>query len=222
ADAWAAVIESSVPQTIGPWQGVDMPVTEREEIVSGAAGHVSRRYQHAETGEVVDLWLIVGHMQGVTRHTPDVCYRSSGYSQQTSRDRYTFEVEGQPPAEFWTSWFQRDAGPDGILRRRVFWAWTLPKADQPIKWKAPGQPRYAYAGAKALFKMYFTTEEPEDSPPLTENPSNELAKVMIPLIADVLEKGLDQSGPDVQTSPKSAADADGEGLAGAAANRGAA
>ncbi|MEM6656420.1 MAG: hypothetical protein AAF596_11485, partial [Planctomycetota bacterium] len=47
ADAWAAVIESSVPQTIGPWQGVDMPVTEREEIVSGAAGHVSRRYQHA-------------------------------------------------------------------------------------------------------------------------------------------------------------------------------
>lgn len=204
AQAWAEKLEKDVPKEIGPWVGIDTPVSENDRLVAGAEGYISRSYKHSETGDTVGLWLIVGHMQGVTRHAPTACYVNSGYKQKEKKGRYEFNVEGQPPAEFWTSWFLRDSPERGLERQRVFWAWARPKKKQESVWKASGNPRFEYAGTKALFKMYFMVDEPEDSPGLEQNPANEFAELVLPLLADLFEEGIAPAASSSESSDASA------------------
>lgn len=209
--AWATLIENKVPSQLGDWTGVDTPVDEEVKLTAGAVGYISRQYTHSETGKVVNLWLIVGHMQGVVRHTPDVCYKSSGYKQQERKLAYPIEIEGQPPSKFWTTWFLGDAPQISSSRRRVFWAWTLPQEGEPIAWQASSAPRYDFAGARSLFKMYFTTDEVDDQL-LDESVALQFAELMIPAMSELLEQGIKDftAGKDLSTAETAEKDESGE------------
>src|SRR3989337_1185447 len=75
-----AQLLKKVPMNIGDWHGEDKPVDEAVRETAGAVGAVSRVYRNVRTGDVVDLWLIVGHGRVISAHTPDICYRSSGFA----------------------------------------------------------------------------------------------------------------------------------------------
>lgn len=150
-----------VPKDFGDWHGEDKPVDEIVRKTAGAIGYISRDYRNARTGERVDLWLIVGHSRDVSFHTPDVCYPASGMTARGKENAlYPLVVQGLPDTPMWTNTFFKE---DITGRRlvRVFWAWYNPKASEEegaIAWEAPSNARWHFGNARALYKMYFTSE----------------------------------------------------------------
>ena len=168
-----------VPKKIGSWTGIDMPVEEEVQERSGAVNFVNRRYTHSENNHSVDLWLIIGHSRDIIRHTPDICYASSGFRQQGSLLRYTAYYDGDKEARFFTSKFQKE---NELVRQaqRVFWSWNHPDTR---KWDAPEKPRYHYGMAtRTLYKLYFTSTVSTSEDTIDESPAAEFANLILPTI----------------------------------------
>ena len=109
------------------------------------------------TGDEVTLWLIVGHSKDICRHTPDICYPSSGFKKRADENsKQPFIFEGQPEADFYTNTLTKeDASGRQIIR--VFWSWYKPNSDHTINWEAPTNVRWTFGNARSLYKMYFTS-----------------------------------------------------------------
>ncbi|MEN1678227.1 MAG: hypothetical protein AAGJ46_01435 [Planctomycetota bacterium] len=200
-----------VPTEFGPWvsetnQDVDENIRETAGVVGDP---VSRRYTNRETGQVVDLWLIVGHSNLIIRHTPDVCLVKSNFAPQLPNDtHHTIAVEGLPPAKTWTNIFFKDFGGQAIYQR-VFWMWHCPRPGEDVRWEAPGHhvsdARYRFAGAKALFKMYFTAPAVGPSEDAEDSPAIAFANDFLPELDRLLARASDAKPPEA-TETASASD----------------
>ncbi len=191
----------SVPENIGPWKGQSYEVDDDILKVAGAEGYVSRAYTNEETNETVKIWLIVGPFKHVIRHTPNICYPSQEFKQGAPIEGYSLEVEGEPDNRFLTSFFEKQG-----LMERVFWSWHKPSDGDEVVWYAGGdrENRERYAGTSALFKLYFTTTQPDRDTPPQESAANEFAKVFLPVLSDlILAK---QSGKALPAAEAPAAD----------------
>ena len=81
-------------------------------------------------------------------HTPEYCYRGSGYDPLGQIERRTAEVKDGPPAAFWTTQFEKKSAA-GNEQLRVFWSWSAGNG-----WAAPDSPRYKFLGRPLLYKLY--------------------------------------------------------------------
>jgi hypothetical protein len=170
---------ANVPKKIGNWTGIDIPVEEDVQERSGAVNFVSRHYTNSENNHSVDLWLIIGHSRDIIRHTPDICYATSGFNQQGSTLRHTTYYDDDKEARFFTSKFLKE---DELVRRldRVFWAWNHPDI---MKWDAPEQARYHYGmSTRTLYKIYFTSTVRSDEDTVDKSPAAEFAALILPAI----------------------------------------
>lgn len=167
-----------VPKTIGDWEGEDLPVDEVVRKTAGAVSYVSRRYVNNLTNQQVVLWLIVGHSRDIVRHTPNICYPSSGFRQTGPQLREVVKY-GSKEAEFYTAKFERE---DAFSRNidRVFWTFNHPDTN---KWEAPTDgARTHYGLAKALYKLYFTSAVAREEDTADENAAIPFAEEMLPAI----------------------------------------
>jgi hypothetical protein len=217
---------ANVPKKIGDWTGIDIPVEEDVQERSGAVNFVNRRYTNSRSDVSVDLWLIIGHSRDIIRHTPDICYASSGFRQQGSILRHTIVYDGDEEASFFTSKFQKE---DELIRevQRVFWAWNHPDIE---KWEAPDKARYYYGmSTRTLYKMYFTSALTSDQDTVEDSPAAEFARLILPAIdaalfpkvgatestEDAAEEGSEAEATEVEstgdsTEPQTDAAATGE------------
>jgi len=191
-DRWGSLAEEAgelgqrfahVPKEIGPWVGQDLPVDDIVKKTAGAVNYVSRLYTNSETGKQVKLWLIVGHSRDIVRHTPSVCYPSSGFRQKGSRLRYHVDTENGKEAVFFTAQFEKDDQLSHTVER-VFWAWNHPDYD---KWEAPEKSgrvnaRFHYGLSRALYKLYFTSSVMSDEAEIDDSAATDFAKLMLPAI----------------------------------------
>ena len=170
---------AQVPRQIDQWKGIDVPVDKIVQERSGAVRFVNRRYTDEANNRVVDLWLIIGHSRDIIRHTPDICYASSGFHAQGRKLKHTIAYGDGKEAKFYTSRFQKE---DALVRQtqRVYWAWNHPDKHQ---WEAPDTPRYYYGmAARALYKMYFTSAATTDEKTVEDNACVEFAELILPEI----------------------------------------
>jgi hypothetical protein len=172
----------AVPKEIGDWKGQDLSVDEQVKKTAGAVNYVSRLYKNEETGQEVRLWLIVGHSRDICRHTPNICYPSSGFRQQGRQLRYEMPLAGTDPAQFFTGKFTKD-DVHGRRAERVFWAWNHPETD---KWEAPSDPRQHYGLSRALYKMYFTSNVLSNEDTADESAAAEFGALMLPEVDKAL------------------------------------
>ena len=171
---------SGVPMDIGDWQGEDLVVEDRVRTVAGAEGFVSREYRNRRTGEKVSLWLIVGHSRDICRHTPDICYPSSGFRMQGEHNsKHTMTFDDTHPADFWTNTFLKE-DVDGRAMVRVFWSWYKPNRDGTISWEAPEYQRLHFGNSRALYKMYFTSPMTKPTQTADESPCIQFAQIFLP------------------------------------------
>ena len=184
---------SRVPKKIGNWVGIEMPVSEDVKERSGAVNFVNRRYTQEGTDKSVDLWLIIGHARDIIRHTPNICYPSSGFQQRGSQLRHTMYYDDDKEARFFTSKFQKE---DSLVRQtqRVFWAWNHPDLE---KWDAPDKARFHYGMAtRALYKMYFTSGVSPDEKTLDDSPAADFAELVVPVIDAALFSDKPVTSPE--------------------------
>jgi hypothetical protein len=166
AGACAKLLEM-IPKQIGTdWVGEDKEVPEMIRKTAGAEGYVSRVYKNSRTNETVELWFIVGHSFNIWRHTPNICYKAQGFTQQSPQETFVVQADGQEPANFFTASFNK-----GPYAERVFWTWSAPvdEPGAPVEWIAPEYARGHFGNMRALYKLYFTSgvkaedEKPKDS-----------------------------------------------------------
>lgn len=138
-----------VPMIVGDWQGETRPpLSDKETQQAGFAGHVIRHYRHRQTGEVVSILLACGRSGPIAVHSPEICYRGSGY--QTLGIKKT--RLGSTKTEFFKAKFRKPSAMNPH-ELRILWSWN---ADG--NWKAPSSPRFTFAGAKVLYKLYVFHE----------------------------------------------------------------
>jgi hypothetical protein len=177
---------ANVPKEVGPWIGTDNEVSEETLQAAGAVNHVSRTYANRDTGQKVDLWLIVGHARDIVRHTPDICYPSNGFAQDGTAQKQSIEAEDGSSSMFNTARFRQESilGDGGPIRR-VFWAWNANKPDEK-EWVAPESQRVYFGNNTALYKMYFTSSMNDRDELVMDNNAVAFAKVMIPEVNKAL------------------------------------
>ncbi len=154
----AALLEL-VPFALGDWVGQDIETDSRQ--VGSVAGFLHRRYLNRQTGIGVTLFMVCGRPGPVCIHTPDVCYKASGYeilSQEKLRLPSDFGS-----GEFWTAKL-RKANSTEDFRLRIFWSWT-----DGHEWSIPESPRLTFARRPVLFKLYLIRELSDK----TESPIND-------------------------------------------------
>jgi hypothetical protein len=181
----------AVPLAVGDWQGKAVPVEEPEMFAAaGAAGYWARTYVHRGTGQAVLVVLMVGRFGPMSVHTPDVCCRAAGYDMLITPTRKGVATAAGPPAEVRYAVFRKvEAAVPRHLH--IFWGWSC---DGPLR--APDNPRRAFAGKPALYKLYVQREPtgPEDA--LDADPCLQLLGRLLP----EMERALFPSqGPPTRT-----------------------
>jgi hypothetical protein len=203
-----AELLSSVPKDFGDWHGEDKAVDSTVQKVAGAIGAVSRDYHNSRTGERVDLWLIVGHSRDVAFHTPDVCYRGSGFEARGKENSlYPLVMQGMPDTPMWTNtFFKEDVTGRSLIR--VFWTWYNPESsenDGKVVWEAPTNARFHFGNSRALYKMYFTSEMRDPMETAEQSSALRFAKDFLPEVDKALLEMHNNEHEGTSASPATSA-----------------
>ncbi|MEO6811421.1 MAG: exosortase-associated EpsI family protein [Isosphaeraceae bacterium] len=70
---------SSLPVTLGPWQGSDEQLDPRIAQATGSTDHVFRSFIDTRTGVQLSVIILYGPAAEVFIHAPDNCYPAQGY-----------------------------------------------------------------------------------------------------------------------------------------------
>jgi len=204
-----ALLLKKVPIDFGDWHGQDMPIDPQVREKAGAVGAVSRIYRNSRTGEVVDLWLIVGHSRDVSFHTPDVCYPGQGFTARASENSLypmVFDEKQKEGTPFLTNTFFRESDVTGHTLERVFWAWYNPENPQhegKVVWEAPSNARWHFGNARSLYKMYFRSQMRDTKETAEASACVRFARDFMPIVNNALEE-VQGNAPDSGASPVSA------------------
>jgi hypothetical protein len=153
----AAARVDSVPLAVGEWQGKSLAADAEAFAQAGARSYWVRQYANERTQGTVTALLMCGAWGKIAVHTPEICYQGAGYDMVSEPVRQRVDVQGGPPAEFWTARF-RKPGPGGATALRIFWGWGAGE-----NWSAPDRPRWTFAGSPFLYKLYIVRDVTDDT-----------------------------------------------------------
>ncbi len=200
-----------IPANVGAWVGTDEEV--EEEVLKGAGavgGALSRIYENPATGQQVRVWLIVGHIDDISRHTPDVCNPSNGNQQFGDPVKLTMETPDGVSTDFLTTSFGPAAdSPYANSRWRTFWSWYRPVEGEPVAWQVPdGKARWIFPNARAVYKLYLTAGQPSIDEAADANICNQFAQEFMPVVNATLVKAATPGAID-EMKPADAGEAEG-------------
>jgi Protein of unknown function (DUF3485) len=139
----------AVPIKVGDWQAENKELETRIVKQAGYAGYLLRTYRRPD-GAAVNVMLACGPAGPLSVHTPDICYGGAGYTLDGEVTRQAFDAKESAAAEFCKARFTKP-GALVPLALRVFYSWHVDHG-----WTAPANPRLAFAGRPAIYKMYVT------------------------------------------------------------------
>jgi Protein of unknown function (DUF3485) len=171
--AAAAARCDEVGTTLGDWEAQDVPVDSRQLAVAEVVGHLSRKYTNRVTGQTVTILLLCGRPGPMSVHTPDICYRGSGYTMVGKQENRRCEQNPTVAAEFCTARFSKQEVVPQPLR--IFWAWN-----DGGPWTAPDNPRWTFAASGYLYKLYVIHGLSSINEPLDVDPCLDFFKVLLP------------------------------------------
>jgi hypothetical protein len=136
---------------IGDWQGTAFAMPPDERAMTGAVACFSRRYANPSLGVTVSVLLVGGLPGKISTHTPDLCYKGSGYILNSpAHIEYRYGPD-EHRAVFRTALATREGTNPSTLR--IIWGWKASKG-----WMAPEEPRWSFASERVLCKLYVVRE----------------------------------------------------------------
>ena len=184
AELEAAVARlDNIPTRVGGWTASEVEAIPPEELkLAGAAGCWMRRFTAADSGQKVQVVILVGHTGRMSVHRPENCYPGQGYDLAGAPLRYSLKT---PDAEFWTARFTKPDVTTGGSQLRIFWTWNA--AGQ---WKAPENPRWTFAALPYLYKLYVIRSLPERSERAEDDPAAEFLRQFLPELSKGARAGI--------------------------------
>lgn len=152
----ASVALSGLPQQFGDWhlEGEHELGDSAMELLQ-CRGFIHHSYRNDQTGQLVNVAVMVGPGSKMSIHVPEICFEAKNYSLIQERQLDHIDANEQQDS-FWTVAFQLN----DVSERRlnVYYGW---KADQG--WVAPRMPRWSVAGYPVLFKLQLSEQLPASS-----------------------------------------------------------
>lgn len=138
----------------------------------GIQEYVYYIFKHRKTTETYQVLVVLGRPGPIASHTPDVCYRGSGFTpigEQKRADETITEGEfkGKVIPLNYMKFRPPITRPDAT-ELEIRWAWMTPSKGL----ETPASPRIEYATAPALYKVYIIHNRPsvmtaEQAPTIT-------------------------------------------------------
>ncbi len=161
---------TKVPLEFGDWQSEPAKVDQRELEASAATGSYSRVFRNRfDPEKKVEIFIVCGHPQDVTIHTPERCYKASGFKEDDEARKFPIDFGkeyGKDVAFFWTNRYKAGSEAEGQQSLRIFWSFS-----DDGEWVAPNFARLTLGRSPAVYKIYAIAplktgerEQPEDSP----------------------------------------------------------
>ncbi len=141
----------------------------RTRKLAGAEGYFSRQYVHKDSNVWVQVTMLCGRPGPIALHSPDYCFTLAGMKQLDSESKIQISHANQEdPENFWVADYrppESKPGPD----IRTFWAWST----DGTEWSIPEDPRFTFASAPYLYRIYFSVPTTAFKPSVTgkEGPS---------------------------------------------------
>ena len=148
ADLMAAAAQlETLPRQLGNWKLAEESPMEKSSVeMLQCAGYVNRRYINQQSGQAVNVAIIVGPAGPTAVHTPEICFSSRAYEAQGKRQRIVLASSPTKKDAFWRVDFStKNALADDL---RVYYAWSGGST-----WEASDSPRYEFAALPYLYKL---------------------------------------------------------------------
>jgi hypothetical protein len=165
-----------LPDTIGSWE-----LEEAREVSEGVfnvlrcSGFLDRVYVNRDTGERVEVYLIVGPAGPVSVHQPEICFKNHSHKQRGEREKVQIE-ERQLTDHLWALTFDPAEGNiDGQITR-VYYAWT-----DGLEWQAPRDARFAFAGRPYIYKLQVSASLPVSASLEERDPCRAFLDELLPI-----------------------------------------
>ena len=155
-DVAAARLGRDLPAHLGPWrlaQKLDVEKDVQQALKCPAYLHGI--YTNAQTGDSVEIALVVGPGGPLAVHTPEICYSASDYELPGQRQICTFDDKAGQSHSLWKIYANSRQPTRPNLR--VLYGWS-----QGRQWEAVSGPRFALAGQAAVYKLQVAGPVPDD------------------------------------------------------------
>jgi hypothetical protein len=154
--ASAAKLEG-LPLSLGDWRGTEEEMDAEQRELAEITGYKLRVYQFKN--RVVRVMIACGRPGPISVHTPDVCMGGAGF-EIGGESTETIDLGNGLTSELRMGRFRRDVGPQTV-QQRILWSWSTDGT-----WIAPESPRWNFARAPALYKLYLTYDLPRPDEPI--------------------------------------------------------
>jgi len=141
-----------VPLVFGDWQSKgDEEMDEAAVTMLQCTGYIERTYANRRSGEVVNMFVVVGPVGPIAAHTPEVCFSGIDYKMRGDRQRISIRDADGDEQLFWAHDFKASGLRGGLIR--TYYAWSAGDG-----WSAPENPRFAFTGQAFLYKLQLTAD----------------------------------------------------------------
>ncbi len=138
------------PEEFAGWKLTRTEMSDIAVNMLQCAGYVHGAFENQTTGSVVQIAVVLGPAQPITRHTPDVCYLAHNYSEE---DRQQISIQN---AEFEALVLR--SGDDLSSDLKVYYAWH-----DGSRWSTLDESRWTIARHPYLYKIQLSTPIASDS-----------------------------------------------------------
>jgi hypothetical protein len=158
-DLAASRIVQPLPDRFGNWRLVEeTPFSEDVIEILQCPAYICRNYRNDQTGDTINVLVVVGRAGPISVHTPEICYSNADY--QVVGDRTALNVRDHAQQEH-SLWDVRlEANDVNATQLRVLYGWSTGGS-----WMASPRARFEFGGAPYLYKIQLAasaTEEIED------------------------------------------------------------
>jgi len=179
----AGKLLQEVPAQFGNWQlDSSDELSKNAAAMLECAGYIVRQYRNEQSGQTIDVAVLVGPSGPISVHTPEVCFPSRDSQPQGERRRVAIPTAEGRTDEFWALTFK--AADLAATRRRVYYGWSTGS-----QWTAAEDPRFGFADRPYLYKIQLSgsllpgMDEPVDE---ASDPCREFLKEFVPVVSRYL------------------------------------
>jgi hypothetical protein len=197
--AAAADLLKLIPTEFGDWETrSDQQFDNATVQMLQCAGHINRTYVNRQTGDAINVALLIGPPGPISVHTPEVCYPARDLEVFESPQRVETRPRDEKKDEFWRMVFRsKDLTADYM---EVWYGWS-PGSQNP--WTAPTQPRLVYTASNApiLWKIQVATPLSPEASTVQNNPCRRFLEDFTPLVQSAFDQaGRPAESPDADST----------------------
>jgi hypothetical protein len=164
----------------GRWQRQsegELDPTAKGQLQPAAA--VLGRYTNRETGQSVQVTILVGRAAPMSVHTPEVCLSSQAYDVVEQRREAGFpDDEGNEHRLWYVTFRARNLQNDVV---RVYYGWTTGGS-----WVAAENPRLEFMGRPYLYKIQLSGQVTPSADPSLGDPCRQFLEDLLPALKPYL------------------------------------